>query len=118
MKDKIFFWIPRIMAIFIILFFSVFALDVFSEAVSPEVLLALLMHLIPSIIMIAVLIWAWFRGLQGGIAFIVIGLITILAFDTWESLTSLLIITLPLIVTGVLFIIEHNHAVPIPYKKK
>jgi len=54
------FWAPRALSIVFILFLSLFALDVFSEHLGLwRTALALTMHLIPSLVLIAVLILAW-----------------------------------------------------------
>lgn len=59
---QIMFWTPRIAGILFVLFISLFALDVFGEGYGFwETLLALFMHLLPSIALaIAVaLAWRW-----------------------------------------------------------
>jgi lysylphosphatidylglycerol synthetase-like protein (DUF2156 family) len=59
---QILFWTPRVAGILFILFISIFALDVFGPGYSFwETLLALFMHLLPSIgLAIAVaLAWRW-----------------------------------------------------------
>ena len=59
---QILFWTPRVAGILFILFISIFALDVFDQGYSFwEILLALFMHLLPSIgLAIAIaLAWRW-----------------------------------------------------------
>ena len=54
--QQILHWAPRILCIAFALFISVFALDVFSEGYSVgELLVALFMHLIPTMIILVVL---------------------------------------------------------------
>jgi hypothetical protein len=54
------FWTPRILSIAFIVFLSLFALDVFDEHLGFwQTALALVMHLIPVFVLIAVLILAW-----------------------------------------------------------
>jgi len=70
LKNTIF-WTPRIASILFVLFISLFAFDVFEEGVGFwETLLALFMHLIPSIFL-ALAIWiAWKREWFGAVLFI------------------------------------------------
>lgn len=58
--SKVIYWSPRVAGILIILFVSLFALDVFEEG-RPlgEMLLAFLMHMLPSLIMALLLAIAW-----------------------------------------------------------
>jgi len=54
------FWAPRALSILFIAFISVFALDVFAENLGFwRTLLALVTHLIPSLVLIAALAVAW-----------------------------------------------------------
>jgi hypothetical protein len=54
------FWAPRALSIMFIGFLSLFALDVFGHGVGFwRTLVALVMHLIPSFVLIAALILAW-----------------------------------------------------------
>jgi hypothetical protein len=56
---KIIYWSPRILSIGYILFLSSFALDVFTEAHGWNIIPALFIHLLPSLILLATLIVAW-----------------------------------------------------------
>lgn len=120
MKDKItlFYWLPRILCIASILFISMFAFDVFGtgEPVWRQ-LLAFVIHLIPVYIIVAILVLAWNYEKIGGIAFISFGLITTpLIFllnytrnnSVWVSLSIILIITLPFVLIGGLFLLSHR----------
>jgi len=54
------FWAPRVLSIAYIAFLSLFALDVFGEVRGfGTTLLALIIHLIPALVLLAVLIVAW-----------------------------------------------------------
>jgi hypothetical protein len=94
-----------------------FALDAFS----PELTIwkqigGFLMHLIPSFVLLAFLLVAWKWEFIGGIIFVVIGLgfspfIFIHNYrmnqSVWMSLTTILFITMPFVIVGILFIIGH-----------
>ena len=64
------FWAPRILTILFALFLSVFALDVFAETKGfLETLTALVLHLVPTFLVVVLLVFAWRRELIGVIAF-------------------------------------------------
>jgi len=98
--------LPRILAILYIAFISLFAFDVFEEGYGLlGTMLALFMHLIPSFILIACLVLAWKRPKIGGIVFMALGVVFTLFFRTYQRLDVFLIVSLPLLVVGALFII-------------
>jgi hypothetical protein len=114
---QLFHWLPRVICIIAILFVSMFALDAFAPGQTFwHQIGAFIMHLIPSFILIALLIVAWKWEYIGGIIFVVIGLaLSPFIFNLnyqrnhsfWTSLSIILIITLPFIIVGILFIISH-----------
>ncbi len=110
-------WLPRILGIGAILLVSLFALDAFEgdKSVSEQIL-AFLIHLIPSFILLAILLLAWFYERLGGIIFAVIGLgfapfLFTMNYNrsgsVWVGLSVVLLINLPFIITGALFILSH-----------
>ncbi|MFH1404569.1 MAG: hypothetical protein ABIH21_00530 [Patescibacteria group bacterium] len=106
-KNKIIIWAPRIIIIAIIAFMSLLSFDVFGEGYGfPEVLLALFMHLLPQIIMLVILVLAWKKPLIGGIVFICLGVFALYFFRAYEEIISFLIISAPLLISGVLFIVS------------
>ncbi|MFZ4455392.1 MAG: DUF7670 domain-containing protein [Bacteroidales bacterium] len=116
--DKILFWTPRIIGILAILFISMFALDAFDPRLSiGEQILAFLLHMIPSFVLIAVLLIAWRWEFVGGIIFAAIGLgmsplifmhnYLVNHFSILECVRVILLINLPFIVVGGLFIAHH-----------
>ncbi len=67
-------WVPRILAILCILFFSVFAWEAFSvDMLNAFPLVAFFIQMIPSLIMIVLLILSWKKPVISGWAFIVLG---------------------------------------------
>lgn len=110
--------IPRILVILAILFVSLFALDSFSpERTFFQNLGAFMIHLIPSFLLIIVLIIAWKWEMTGGIILTILGLFfSVFLFVKNISinhsvLTSLLIVlflSLPFVISGILFIIHSN----------
>ncbi len=100
-----------------ILFISLFAADAFSPGLTIwQQLGAFIIHLIPSFILLAFLIVAWKWEYVGGIIFIIIGLgLSPFVFmhnykmnqSIWMSLGIIMIITVPFIIVGGLFIVSH-----------
>ncbi|MEN8139128.1 MAG: hypothetical protein ABFR62_11920 [Bacteroidota bacterium] len=114
---KILHWSPRILCILAILFISMFALD----AYEPDLpfwkqLGAFAMHLIPSFVLTLILLIAWKWELIGGILFAVIGLALSpwvfkhnynMNHSYWMSLGIIMMITVPFVIVGVLFIMSY-----------
>jgi hypothetical protein len=99
-KNKII-WIPRILIILYILFISLFALD-------TEFGLGFFMHLIPSFILIAILIFTWEKQKIAGILFGVFGILTIFYYGTYSDWRIFSMISLPPILAGILFYFLKN----------
>lgn len=95
---------PRSLAILLIIFVSLFALDVFME---PQWFLALLIHLIPSFVLIALTVVAWQKERVGGVIFMIIGFLFLITsrFEGWT-------IALPVILTGFLFVLSVCTKIP------
>ena len=104
---RVLFWTPRILCILFAIFLSVFALDVFSEGYGFwQTIGALLLHLVPTfIVVIALLIgwrWEWVGAALFG-AFAVCYVVW-----TWGRfpLVTYLSISGPLALVGVLFLLN------------
>jgi len=107
------FWAPRAMSILFIAFISMFALDVFAENVGFwKTLLALTIHLIPSLVLIAALALAWRWEWIGAVIYAAAGtlyVITILPRRLPPPSIKLLwiaTVALPAFVIGVLFLVN------------
>jgi len=102
---KIIHWAPRIAAIGIIFFVSLFSLDVFELDAPPlELLGGFLMHNIPSIGMLLLLAFAWKRPVVGFVAFLVAAaLFTLFFVRTLQDLPNLIIFVLPILLIAFLF---------------
>jgi hypothetical protein len=113
----ILYWAPRILCILAILFVSMFAGDAIEEGRTLwHNIGALLIHLIPTIILLSVLLVAWRYELIGGIILTIIGLaFSIFVFignfnrlhSVRKSLGIVTMICLPFVVAGILFIASH-----------
>jgi hypothetical protein len=119
--DKILYWAPRIICILAIAFISLFAADSFGPGRSIwQQLAAFFMHMIPSFVLLAILLVAWKWELIGGILLTAVGIglspfIYMLNFKrthaTGMSIVSVLIVTVPFVLAGILFLIGY-------YRKK
>ncbi|HWR99183.1 MAG TPA: hypothetical protein VN249_01135 [Prolixibacteraceae bacterium] len=112
-----FFWIPRILCILAILFISMFALDSFAPGLTIwEQIRDFLIHLIPTYILLAILIIAWKWEKTGGIILMISGLglspsVFLLNFhrtgSIWMALGIVLIINIPFVMVGALFVLSN-----------
>lgn len=100
-------WLPKTLSVLFILFFSLFALDAFNGNASfYDKFIMFLVHLIPSFIMIIFLVFSQKHPAISGWIFIILGFIFTFFFNTYRSLTIFLIISLPPIIIGILFLIS------------
>jgi hypothetical protein len=105
--SNLLYWTPRILGILFALFISLFAMDVFNEGYTlPDLLIALLMHMIPTAMVVIALVIAWRWEWVGAVLFIGLGIFYIVW--AWGSfhISAYLGISGPLIVTGMLFLIN------------
>ncbi len=116
-KEKVILWLPRLLCIGAILFVSMFALDAFEPGMPfGQQILNFTMHLIPSFVLLLLLWIAWEKPYLGGILFAVAGIVMspfvytlnyIRTHSIWISSSIILMITVPFIVVGILFIMSH-----------
>ena len=116
-KEMIIHWSPRILGIGAILLVSMFSLDAFEPGLPlSRQLLNFMIHLIPSYVLLILLVIGWKKPYVGGILFVIAGVILspfvyILNYNrthsVWISLTIILMITVPFLVVGILFLISH-----------
>jgi hypothetical protein len=100
---RILYWLPRTLSLGLALFLSLFALDVFTEAyLFWETILALIIHMLPTCLILIVLAIAWHWERLGGSIFIILS-IAFLLLSRFE-LEAFLIIGLPALVIGGLFL--------------
>jgi hypothetical protein len=107
--QQLLYWAPRALCIVFALFISLFALDVFNEGRGFwDTLLALLMHLIPTFLILIVLAISWRREWIAGILFPLLGVLYVVwawnrPFAVWATL---LLMAGPLVLTGALFMLN------------
>lgn len=107
LMKRLLFWTPRILCILFALFVSVFALDVFGEGYGFwKMILALLIHLIPTGIILVILALSWRWEWVGGILFIILGVWYIVMTRGRFAWFVYLGMSGPLFLIGVLFLIN------------
>jgi hypothetical protein len=113
---KVIHWAPRVAAILIIFFVSLFPLDVFELQASPlELLGGFLMHNLPSIGMLVLLIFAWKRPVVGFAAFLVAAALFAAFFvRSIYALSNLLLFVIPILLVACLFYADWKWLKPRP----
>jgi hypothetical protein len=112
--NRALYWAPRALCIVFAAFISIFAADVFGHGGGFwQTALALLIHLVPTFLVVAVLVASWRHEWIGGIVFVALGVLYV-AF-AWSrpffGWAAFLAISAPLLLTGVLFLLNWRHRV-------
>jgi len=107
LSNQLLFWIPRILTILFAGFISLFAMDVFQEGRGLwETIGELLIHLIPTFILIALLLMSWKWEWIVGSVFIILGLAyMIMNFDYKQWIIA---ISGPMLLIGILYLLDWN----------
>ena len=98
------YYAPRLLGLGLALYLALFALDVFSEGYEfGDLVSALLIHLLPSLMILIVVGIAWRWERIGGALFVLLGVLYMVIF--WDPVrwVAYLFISLPLILVGALF---------------
>ncbi|MCK9618459.1 MAG: hypothetical protein M0R21_11580 [Lentimicrobiaceae bacterium] len=106
MKKNKLLWIPASLTIMYILFISLFALDSFNtkETVTEQMASAVV-HLIPPVILLVLLVFTWRFPVAGGVFFFFLGIFSVFFFNTYKAPLNFLAISLPIFLSGLLFIL-------------
>lgn len=116
---KFVFWTPRILSILFALLLSLFALDVFGAGYNFwQTLLALFLHLIPTFVILIVLAVSWRQEWIGGVLFITFGIYYIVAAWGKFVLSVYFLISGPLFLIGILFLISWFYKTEIKTRKE
>ena len=102
-------WLPKILNILLILLFILLSGDIFDMQLGFwGTILGLFMHNIPTLIIIAVLIFAWRRPIVGAVSFIVLDFLYFFSLNR-EYLVKLPL-TLIMLVIALAFFISHKRS--------
>lgn len=99
---KLLLWSPRILGILLSLFLGIFALDALDEGLP-----AFLLHVAPSLLLLLVVAASWRWEWVGGTVFIMLAVLY--GVPAWSRGASLLLISGPLLVAGLLFLWSWRH---------
>jgi hypothetical protein len=106
-SNQIIFWTPRVLCLLFAAFISLFALDVFEESHGVwRTTVALLMHLIPTFILLALLALSWRWDWVGGVVFPGLGIFYLVAFWGRFHWSAYALIAGPLFLVGTLFLLS------------
>lgn len=101
------FWAPRVLGIALTMLLALLAVDVFREGYSFwETAGALLMHQLPALLVLAAVAVGWRWEWAGALMFLACAALHIVLFWAPQRWPALLIITTPLALTGVLFLLH------------
>ena len=104
---QLLFWTPRILCLLFAAFISIFAADVFDAGYGFwKTILALLIHLIPTGIILVILAISWRWEWVGGILFTALGALYLIMFWGRFHWSVYLCIAGPLFLVGVLFFLN------------
>lgn len=107
---RLLFWLPRVFCILFAVFAGLFALDVFGQGYGfLDTVLALLIHLVPTWIVLVALIISWRWEWVGGVTFIALGVLYLVMFRGRVIWAAYLAIAGLLFLLGVLFFIGWFH---------
>ena len=110
LSKQILFWSPRALSILFAIFISLFALDVFSEGNDFwKTLLALAIHLVPTLIIVLLLIIAWRWEWIGGIAFLILAATYVVMAWRRFPLSVYFVVAGPMVIISILFFINWKY---------
>lgn len=106
-QAKIIHWLPRVLGILFVFFIAIFALDVFDEKLKfYQLIIAFLIHLIPSYILIIVLLIAWRNELFGSILYAALAIFYLIITGAKFSFIVYLIMMGCLFLISILFLVS------------
>jgi hypothetical protein len=106
------YWAPRILSILFICFIALFSLDVFTPGLTiSEMIFALLMHNIPTLVLAVILLVSWKFEIVGAVCFILAGMAYMVFVFTSEipwyiGFNWSLTIAGPAFLVGILFLLN------------
>jgi len=100
-------WAPRLLMLIIIAFIVLMAFDNYSiEVSSGKKMESFFTGIAPALALLAGMIIGWKHKMAGGIIIIVIGLIMTLMMQEYRQKLSFLLLSTPVLVTGILYILN------------
>lgn len=120
------FLLPRILSVLFVCLLSLFALDIFSSYQGVALLIPLLMHLLPTFILLGVIIVAWKFELVGAITFLGFAIFYVFSVGLERHWSWYTAISLPSAIIGIFYLISWyekrknhlHHTIEIPNHSK
>lgn len=110
LASSVLFWAPRILTLLFAVFLAMLALDVFEQPLGlRSTLAALLLHLIPTVVVLAFLAAAWRRPWVGAAVYLALGVLFLVATGGRAPWPTYAAITGTLSLIGALFLIDWLH---------
>ena len=118
-RAKLFFWLPRVLGVLAISLIGVLSVDLTNgEIDSATQLQSLVIHLVPTYLLLIFFLVATRWENVGGVFFLVIGLLASpylffgnynMGYSFAESFGRILSVTIPLVFVGILFILNYEN---------
>lgn len=106
LTKKVLYWSPRVLGIAFALFLSLFALDVLGEGGGfLNTLVGLLIHLVPTALVVLVLMLAWQKEWIGAALFFGLAIYYGIMTGFNEHWSAYLLISGPMVIIGTLFLV-------------
>jgi uncharacterized membrane protein len=105
-KNKVIVWLPRAISIAFVLFLSLFSLDVFSEYSGWEAVVPFLIHMIPSIVLLAIVLLSFKFELIGALVFLAFAVFYVVSAGLDKPWTWYAFISGPAVITSALFFLS------------
>jgi hypothetical protein len=103
-------WSPRVLGLAFAGFLSVFALDVFGEGLTiPRTIIALAIHLVPAVVVLAAVAISWRRGWVGALLFLTLGTYYVVGLWGRFHWSAYVAIAGPLVLLGLLFALDWGY---------
>jgi len=108
MPGKLLLWSPRILGVMVCLFLSIFALDAFESGKTfQQALPDFAIHITPMLVLLVVVLISWRWAWVGGVVFT--SLAAVYVYFARNHISWILVIALPLLLVGILFLWSWFH---------
>jgi len=94
------FYVPRILAILLAIFYGLFAFD-------TPLGIGFLVHLIPTLLILACVVAFWKYDIAACVSFLLIDVAVTFYYSTWSSTSHFLLITVPYSIICLLYLASH-----------
>jgi hypothetical protein len=107
-RHQLLLWGPRLLGVVVSAFLALFAVDAFQSGKPLTRALAdFAVHLLPAAVVLAIVALSWRRPWVGGVAFVLLA--AVYAVTARSRVDWIMVISGPLLATGMLFLWSWNH---------